>query len=306
MAESESQPPLHNEIDAIPPESEANSKDPVPPDQPPIVAEAMPTPPPKKKTCTCRPDQTPWWKTLIEVIAAGCGVALVIITFYYTKAAYRQAHASETAATAAANAVGVASRTLTETQLSNQAQELANHASFQATVDNFQREERAYVFADSRFINISKDPAQTLPESLEVDAQWENSGTTPTSGLVMAGSYEYLPSKLPPNFAFPDLGNEADKGPHHALLGPRANLVGSRVSIPFSLEEDLADGKIHLYMWGWARYRDTFLDTKPHITKYCWEVWIHRVSGARPGPDVLQSGTTYCPTHNCYDDECKV
>jgi hypothetical protein len=177
--------------------------------------------------------------------------------------------------------------------------------SLEATIENFHREERPYVFATNRFVPITKDVAHTVPTSLEVYADWENSGATPTKKLLMDASYQYFPSGLPAHFDFPDLGRRTGQGPYRAILGPKATVSGSHVSIPFALEEELADGKLHLFMWGWARYRDTFLNTKPHLTKYCWEVVIRRVSGARPGPDVLQSGTSFCPVHNCYDEECK-
>ncbi|MFP5233615.1 MAG: hypothetical protein ACLGQX_13475 [Acidobacteriota bacterium] len=117
-----------------------------------VGAEIEPSAIRKKQTTTCKPDQTPAWKMILDVIAGICGVALVIITAYYTKAAYRQAVASETAAIAAKGAVKVAADTLAETQESDKqarvdsaANEKRAYTALQATINNFHQEQRAWV-----------------------------------------------------------------------------------------------------------------------------------------------------------------
>jgi hypothetical protein len=99
--------------------------------------------------CKEKPDH---WSKGVEAV---CAIALVFITGYYTRAAFRQAKASETAATAAKDAVGVASGTLAETVRSNQAQELSNKLAAQTAVDNLHLEQRAWVELDP--------PKATLP-----------------------------------------------------------------------------------------------------------------------------------------------
>jgi hypothetical protein len=56
----------------------------------PLSPKIEPTPPHKPKTCHYKPDHTPVWKMILEVVAGVCALALVVITFYYTRAAYRQ------------------------------------------------------------------------------------------------------------------------------------------------------------------------------------------------------------------------
>jgi hypothetical protein len=63
------------------------------------VANAVPSQPenPKTKT-TCRPDQTPWWKTFGEGVAIIGGLGLLIVNFYQMKATQNAAAAAKSAA----------------------------------------------------------------------------------------------------------------------------------------------------------------------------------------------------------------
>jgi hypothetical protein len=154
MEESGSEPSRQHEVDAIPPNAESPSPDPIAPSLPPLSPEIHPPPYDTKQTTTCRPDQTPRWKMVLEIVAGICGVALVIITLYYTRAAYRQAAASETAANAARDAVCVASRTLAANSQNNKVQEVANASAAQGAEENLRLEERAWV---------EFDPAELAP-----------------------------------------------------------------------------------------------------------------------------------------------
>jgi hypothetical protein len=49
---------------------------------PAIVTKVVPSPPKDQKPkSTCRPDQTPWWKTVLEGVVIISGVCYAIITF---------------------------------------------------------------------------------------------------------------------------------------------------------------------------------------------------------------------------------
>jgi hypothetical protein len=68
-------------------------------DSPP-VAEIVPTPPTKSKT-TCRPDQTPWWKTMLEIVALFVALGLLYFNYRQTKATEQAANTATTAANTA-------------------------------------------------------------------------------------------------------------------------------------------------------------------------------------------------------------
>lgn len=69
-----------------------------------VIPQVVPTPPGNTKTkTTCRPDQTPWWKTLGEGIALFGGIGLLIVNIY-------QLRASQSAADTAKDAVHISER----------------------------------------------------------------------------------------------------------------------------------------------------------------------------------------------------
>ena len=165
--------------------------------------------------------------------------------------------------------------------------------------------QRAFVFPSVTFTPIYK-AGKTALESLEINPVWGNSGDTPTRGFTMHASELYSIAELPKSFDFPDLWDVGDEQvPTPAVIGPKSAVGGHAIFVPLAMEEILADKRQHLYLWGWARYNDVFPKTQSHITKYCWDVNIRRVSSEN-GNETFLSNTNACRRNNCYDDECKV
>jgi hypothetical protein len=60
-----------------------------------IIPQVVPAPPEKPKTkTTCRPDQTPWWKTLGEGIALFGGIGLLVVNICQMRATQKAADAA--------------------------------------------------------------------------------------------------------------------------------------------------------------------------------------------------------------------
>jgi hypothetical protein len=110
MGDSEIQPPTSQTITTPPPQNTADSERAIPALTPPTPPYIPPSPPEQKSTHTCKPDQTPWWKVLLEVTA-------LLAVIAYTIAAWRQ--------------LGVMSGQLTEMQRSTRA---AREAAYTACV----------------------------------------------------------------------------------------------------------------------------------------------------------------------------
>ena len=79
------------------------------------------------------------------------------------------------------------------------------------------------------------------------------------------------------------------------------------IYIPNDELEAVTAGKKRMFFWGWATYHDIFPRTPARLSEFCFIV-----SGATwTKPDNSDStaditiGTPSCPTHNCYDEECK-
>jgi hypothetical protein len=70
--------------------------------------------------------------------------------------------------------------------------------------------------------------------------------------------------------------------------------------------EKVAEGKKHLFVWGWTTYRDIFTGTPKRLSEFCTEV----VSITWTKPDHTDAASDIntvnppCPTHNCYDEDC--
>jgi hypothetical protein len=144
-------------------------------------------------------------------------------------------------------------------------------------------------------------------QSVEFSAHWDNSGVTPTMGVGHV-SFRWDVNPLPDKFSFPDLwGNQ----PHTNIpfiIGPK----GSATMIAGPITDQIIQGALsqpplfHLYIWGWARYRDVFIGTPEHLTKFCVEMKPikTRISTDFDLGDVAYRVET-CSQHNCYDEYCK-
>lgn len=134
--------------------------------------------------------------------------------------------------------------------------------------------------------------------------QWTNSGNTPTRQLTVHIRYQLSDVPLPDDFDF-----TIDEGPNTlpAAIGPKGTIESSPFDIDGSDLVSVGQGRKHLYMWGIARYRDVFVDTEWHITKFC--VKASNITGDpekywddhdNPVGIMFQNYGAY----NCADDEC--
>jgi hypothetical protein len=164
-------------------------------------------------------------------------------------------------ATISQSAVSVASRTLNETVRSNKAQEAANMASFQATVDNFHQEQRAWVGI------VSMEPPSLKPRSdffLSLHAM--NSGHTPAlnfQSLVVLHSskkgepFKALYSRLP------------DEVRSNRVVQPGEQVTLNTIQYPITQDQadSVRNGSQILYVYGKMSYDDIF--HAHHRTTFC-------------------------------------
>jgi hypothetical protein len=168
--------------------------------------------------------------------------------------------------------------------------------------------QRAYITpsVSYTFVPTAADPNRI--ENLMVAPVWANSGDTPTRGFICHGSDEWRNdnSSLPVDFKFPDKWSGND--PHlstRVTIGPKAIASNYITTIPLQVLELLADHKMKIFAYGWARYRDIFPNTRQHVTKYCFEIKINRISGsAAIGKETFSPNASACVKNNCTDEEC--
>jgi hypothetical protein len=198
------------------------------------------------------------WTRYLE---AFCALALVLITFYYTRAAFRQAKASETAANAALSAAQTADATLKHTTANDK-------ATGEASLSAFKQELRAYI--STTIASASAAPVLVDPKGGKhycVDVHFVNGGKTPAVGTWVTRKVTFGPNpkqvieglKIP---IFPtSIGN---------MDGPGSDqwVTGCTERIDDEIVAKLEQVKTDTYLYGAIQYRDIFGDA--HETGFCW------------------------------------
>ena len=171
---------LHDEIDAIPEDGETSGKNPIPAN-PLTVADVVPSPPPQKETCACRPDQTPWWKSFLEVGAFV--VAIVFARIYWGQWDAMEKQLTEMQRTTYVSCVNtrIARSTLTEYQRSSEDSHLASVASYAQALVAMQS---LKTFVDADFTVPGNRP---YGQSLSVLVRLKNTGKSDASNVRIAG-----------------------------------------------------------------------------------------------------------------------
>lgn len=260
MANSDAQPPVHDEIHAIPPEGATDKERAGSPPNALPTPEIPPTPAHDRERHYCRPDQTPLWKYTLEYVAAVCGIALVIITAYYTRAAYRQAVASETAANAAKSAAETASQTLQQMKDSSKSVS-------EASLSAFKMEQRAYIAVTN--YAPSGDPVLVDPNGSKhycIDVHLSDGGRTPAIGtwttrkVAFGKDGESIVKKFVVPPYPPSVGDVA--GP-----GSDKWVTACSEAVDAKTMDELVHQQIDTYVYGVIQYKDIFGDS--HQTGFC-------------------------------------
>jgi hypothetical protein len=139
--------------------------------------------------------------------------------------------------------------------------------------------------------------------AIQMRAQWENSGSTPTKTAATLVSFEpWNTEELPPDFGFP-----MTRKKNSVVIGPRG-VSNSGVPIPMADWEQAQQR--YLFVWGDAAYRDIFDGTAEHLTEFCIRLGNVTATGKDgpvsvdlPAADLKWSNQD-CAAHNCYDENC--
>ena len=148
------------------------------------------------------------------------------------------------------------------------------------------------------------DPATQKIAAYPVHASWENSGTTPAIHVLARTNFKWQKEPLPPKFDFPDAPNRQARA---FDMGPKNGSLSPPIVIPTEVLNNIKQGKLHMYIWGWATYHDIFKDSREHRTEFCSEIAaVTSTSDDLGDPNTkVNLGVENCEKHNCSDDECK-
>jgi hypothetical protein len=159
-------------------------------------------------------------------------------------------------------AVDVASRTLDETVRSNKTQELANMASFQATVDNFHLDQRAWVGV------ISIEPPNLKPRSdFFLSLHAINSGHTPALNFQSLVVLHSLGKDEPFKAAYGPLPAGWTRSNRVVQPGEQVTINTNKYALTQEQVDWVTNGNYILYVYGKMSYDDVF--GKHHHTTFC-------------------------------------
>jgi Sec-independent protein translocase protein TatA len=162
--------------------------------------------------------------------------------------------------------------------------------------------QRAFVNPSLNYGTVT-DPFSGNPIYMSINIKWENVGVTPTRKLIIHDN-SLLGNKLP-NVLRDMRNSEPPYGNVEIFLGPKSEVFSRGINLTLPMLESAWKTNLHVYLWGWARYRDVFNDSKPHITRYCHDITIAPL----PNQTGRNTGWTTvphtCPAGNCTDDDCK-
>jgi hypothetical protein len=296
---ADEQPPNQPSIDSVSPQDQANREGEEPPKTPPPDTDAAPTNGRHNERKTCRPDQVPWWKYLIEL----AGVLTVVA---YTIIANRQVVIS---AQQLAEIIKQYPEIKTSAQAAKDAADVNKEALY--TV------QRAYLtFSDAPEFVLANLPSGRV---FMLGMPIQNDGATQAHGMKDRVSCVTPMTYLPKNYTFPDIhgGDEARCGIPWAATG--ANTLppkGSTVSQSVMVDEKIVREFIsqnsgppnvrvmnhpsrQIYFYGWVTYYDIFKENPAHLTEFCRQLRILAIQ-----PQGIQQSWMHCPVHNCTDNDC--
>lgn len=151
--------------------------------------------------------------------------------------------------------------------------------------------QRAFVFPKDPSAGALRDAKGNIT-LLSFRIVWENSGSTSTKDLTVNINSNTFDAP-PEGDMFPDNPSRLDTP---LVIGPKAIIYSDPAVIQGEELKAVRDGKKLLFVWGRARYKDLFVDTKVHRTRFAYKIaWNNN---ARAFAISMHN------KFNCADEEC--
>lgn len=132
---------------------------------------------------------------------------------------------------------------------------------------------------------------------------WNNSGRLPAKRVASQITFSLGDQRPVEGLNFATLGTGKTI---QSVIGPSGGFQPPQIEMSVSDLKDVAEGKKHLFFWGWAIYDDGIPGTPRRLTEFCNDVTSLQFSN----PDMSSLSTRVeanwppCPVHNCYDEQC--
>jgi hypothetical protein len=134
---------------------------------------------------------------------------------------------------------------------------------------------------------------------------WQNSGRTPANNASEQTNVSI--GDVHPEKSL-NFGTLPQNPTYSLVLGPGANYGTPQIDIPLDQLKGVAEGKQHMFFWGWFVYDDGIPHTPRRLTEYCMD--ITKMTFTKPDDMSNPANELYadwppCKTHYCYDDKCE-
>ncbi len=142
----------------------------------------------------------------------------------------------------------------------------------------------------------------SVGERFAIEYPWKNFGATPARDVItnfrvrlcnVATPIEQCPlvdnprSVIVPAFSIP----------------PQYSVIGGISFVPRDDIDLFLHRSVRIFAYGWAKYRDVFRETRPHLTEYCVEA-VGSSGEIDSSDKPLDLVFMNCQRHNCSDEEC--
>jgi hypothetical protein len=184
----------------------------------------------------------------------------------------------------------------------------------QAARDSVKLSEEALIAAQRAYVAVHRINAFSKVNvtngevvGWDVFVVWENAGNSPTRNFLSNVNVMLSKDKLSPDWDFPDGWIDAPpawRNDPNAVLGTinaKSTLEGARKFIPTPMFEQVREGKIFMYIWGWATYRDVFPNTPKRVVRFGAQCIVE---GDLRRSDRASFQFIHLDRYNCVDNEC--
>ncbi|MGA8076296.1 MAG: hypothetical protein WB868_02765, partial [Xanthobacteraceae bacterium] len=155
--------------------------------------------------------------------------------------------------------------------------------------------QRAYVYVVTPSSELRVDSGHNLI-ALRVWVTWKNSGNTPASPMASRIGATFVPNI--DDFKFGEPTNEIEQP---LVLGPDAQIDSGTIDISALHAIAAADSTGYQFVWGVAKYRDSFPGSPEHGIEFCYKV---EIEGTLPPPlNACRIRFSVYGEHNRYYDE---
>jgi hypothetical protein len=260
-------------VNSVAPESNPSTPAAQPPRDPNFISQVPPAIESKQEATRCKPDQTPFWKIVLETFAVVVGILVAII--YYGQLKVMRGQLAEIIKQfpelqKSANA-NVKSADQTEIAVRNAA-------------ENFRLDERAWVGLKSVTVHFGLKPTPIIEPWVFGEAVVVNSGKTVALDVATYCLPLAIPGRKIDIRDWPEIKRNLDKmstkTASYSMLVPNATVIISldnQLKRGFALP-DIEAEKIYAYLIGRITYEDIF--RRQHTTIWCGRYKPHTTTSS--------------------------